>query len=122
MLNEGKITQYFDSRELNQQRNSPGLGKQAAIQAQQLSSVVSASPTIPTFDPRERYELGGKIGEGGYGYVCQAYDTQRDEFVAVKIIDLEAAQDEVDVHKEIAVMSNLHCPQLTQYYASYVIG
>jgi serine/threonine-protein kinase 24/25/MST4 len=74
-------------------------------------------------DPTDRYELGGKIGEGGYGFVCEAYDKIRNENVAIKIIDLESAGDEVqDVHREIAVMSNLHCPQLIQYYASYVIG
>jgi serine/threonine-protein kinase 24/25/MST4 len=75
------------------------------------------------YDPRERYQLLEKIGEGGYGYVCKAYDNQRGSYVAVKIIDLENAADEVqDVHREIAVMSNVHCPQLTQYFSSYVIA
>jgi serine/threonine-protein kinase 24/25/MST4 len=74
-------------------------------------------------DPMERFELGGKIGEGGYGFVCEAYDKIRKENVAIKIIDLENAGDEVqDVHKEIEVMSNLNCAQLIQYYGSYVIG
>ena len=26
-------------------------------------------------DPRERFELQVKIGQGGYGYVCKAFDT-----------------------------------------------
>lgn len=90
-----------------------------------MSTVKDVSnPTLAAgLDPRERYELGGIIGEGGYGKVCQAYDTVRNQLVAIKIIDLEAAGDEVqDAHKEIAVMANLHCPHLIQYYASYVIG
>lgn len=42
--------------------------------------------------------------------------------MAIKIINLEDAGDEVeDVHQEISVMSQMHCPQLTKYYASYVV-
>lgn len=74
-------------------------------------------------DPRQRYELHSKIGQGGYGYVCKAWDNVDEKMVAVKIINLEEAGDEVDnVHQEINVMSNVHCNQLTKYYASYVVG
>lgn len=74
-------------------------------------------------DPRDRYELLAKIGKGGYGYVCKALDTFNDTLVAIKIINLEDAGDEVeDVHQEIAVMKNMNCPQLTKYFASYVFG
>lgn len=74
-------------------------------------------------DPRDRYELLAKIGKGGYGYVCKALDTFNNTLVAIKIINLEDAGDEVeDVHQEIAVMKNMNCPQLTKYYASYVFG
>ena len=42
--------------------------------------------------------------------------------MAIKIINLEDAGDEVDdVHQEISVMSQMNCPQLTRYYASYVV-
>ncbi len=73
-------------------------------------------------DPRDRYELLSQIGQGGYGFVCQAYDHQDHRHVAVKIINLEDCGDEVaDVHTEISVMANNHCDQLTQYFASFVI-
>jgi serine/threonine-protein kinase 24/25/MST4 len=77
----------------------------------------------PAGDPRERYELQAKIGKGAYGYVCKAIDRFDNQPVAIKIINLEDAGDEVDdVHQEIAVMSNMNCPQLTKYFASYVFG
>ena len=42
--------------------------------------------------------------------------------MAIKIINLEDAGEEVeDVHQEISVMSQMNCPQLTRYYASYVV-
>jgi serine/threonine-protein kinase 24/25/MST4 len=74
-------------------------------------------------DPRERFELLTKIGKGAYGYVCKAQDRLTGSLVAIKIINLEDAGDEVDdVHQEIAVMSNMNCPQLTKYFSSYVLG
>lgn len=64
-----------------------------------------------------------KIGKGAYGYVCKALDKHTNTLVAIKIINLEDAGDEVeDVHQEISVMSNISCPQLTKYYASHVYG
>ena len=74
-------------------------------------------------DPRDRYELQARFGKGAYGYVCRAIDTTNNQHVAIKIINLEDAGDEVeDVHQEIAVMSNMNCPQLTKYFSSYVLG
>lgn len=55
--------------------------------------------------------------------MCKAWDNVNKCMVAVKIINLDDAGDEVeDVHQEINVMSNVHCAQLTKYFASYVIG
>lgn len=88
-----------------------------------MSVLGRAIPQNVYTDPRERYELLSKIGQGGYGYVCQAYDHQLNIPVAVKIINLDDAGEDIqDVHTEIAVMSsNIHCPQLTQYFASHVV-
>lgn len=64
-----------------------------------------------------------KIGQGGYGYVYRAWDSIAEKTVAIKIVNLEDAGDEIeDVHQEIAVMSGISCPQLTKYYSSYVVG
>jgi len=89
-----------------------------------MSSLLKASGTNKGGgDPRERFEILTKIGKGAYGYVCKALDTHTNTLVAIKIINLEDAGDEVeDVHQEIAVMSNISCPQLTKYFSSFVHG
>jgi len=44
-------------------------------------------------------------------------------FVAIKIINLEDAADEIEqIHQEITIMSNINCPQLTKYYSSFITG
>lgn len=69
----------------------------------------------------QRYVLLDKIGRGGFGYVYRALDRTLGRVVAAKLIDLEEAGDEMeDVQQEIAVMSTSHCPQLTEYYTSFV--
>lgn len=72
-------------------------------------------------DPRYRYQLIQKIGEGGYGSVYKAFDNHTSGTVAIKLIDLEGMGDELEeVNQEIAVMSNVHCPQLIKYHARYI--
>jgi serine/threonine protein kinase len=44
-------------------------------------------------------------------------------FVAIKIINLEDAADEIEqIHQEITIMSNISCPQLTKYHSSFITG
>eukprot|EP01041_Mallomonas_annulata_P011332 gene11332-23716_t len=74
-------------------------------------------------DPRDRYIIEERIGRGGFGYVYRATDTVLGKTVAAKIINLEHASDEMDdAQQEIAIMSDCNCPQLTKYFASYVVG
>ena len=50
-------------------------------------------------------------------------DRTSNELCAVKIIDLENASDELeDIQKEIAVLSQCACEQLTKYLASFIVG
>ncbi|KAE8911355.1 Serine/threonine-protein kinase [Phytophthora fragariae] len=76
-----------------------------------------------TLDPTVQYELLERIGGGAFGQVYKALDVQADEVVAIKIIDLESAADEIeDVQQEIHVLSQCSCDQLTTYSGSFIAG
>lgn len=50
-------------------------------------------------------------------------DKRTGQAVAIKVIDVENAEDEVeDIIQEIAILSELHSPYVTQYYGSYLKG
>jgi serine/threonine-protein kinase 24/25/MST4 len=50
-------------------------------------------------------------------------DKRTGQSVAIKIIDIESAEDEVeDIIQEIAILSELQSPYVTKYYGSYAKG
>jgi serine/threonine protein kinase len=50
-------------------------------------------------------------------------DKRTGHAVAIKIIDIESAEDEVeDIIQEIAILSELQSPYVTKYYGSYAKG
>ena len=67
----------------------------------------------------ERFTLVERVGRGSFGTVWLANDRERDDVVAIKIIDLEMVSDDIDdVRREVAVMAQLSSPYVTRYHGN----
>ncbi|XWS52094.1 hypothetical protein CRYUN_Cryun11dG0037700 [Craigia yunnanensis] len=61
------------------------------------------------------------IGRGSFGDVYKAFDKVLNKEVAIKVIDLEESEDEIeDIQKEISVLSQCRSQYITEYYGSYL--
>eukprot|EP00438_Fugacium_kawagutii_P016875 Skav223765 [mRNA] locus=scaffold521:33360:41741:- [translate_table: standard] len=78
-------------------------------------------PVIPRagqWHVSSRYEVKNIIGSGSYGSVCEAYDKERDQNVAIKRVK-HMFDDLVDckrILRETAIMTRLSHPHIVQIY------
>ncbi|KAL6607394.1 Pkinase-domain-containing protein, partial [Neocallimastix sp. 'constans'] len=72
-------------------------------------------------NPKSLYVKQSVIGQGAFGKVYKGYEKKTKNPVAIKIIDLESAEDDIeDIQKEITILSQLDHSNITKYFGSFV--
>lgn len=69
------------------------------------------------------YEKGECIGKGSFGEVYKAVEKATSRVVALKLQDLEKAEEEIEIiQREIQVMSQISSPHVVKYFTSFIEG
>ncbi|KAF8537020.1 kinase-like domain-containing protein [Trichophaea hybrida] len=70
-----------------------------------------------------KFQVLEQLGSGSFGTVYKAIEKQSGTIVAIKQIDLESSEDDIqEIQQEIQVLSTCASPYVTQYYGSFIKG
>jgi len=90
---------------------------------QMNSTMDSAIERQKSMDPEEFYVLIEKVGKGAFGEVYKGIVKGSKETVAVKVINLEEAKDEIEeIQNEISFLTQCRHPNVIRYLQSYAKG
>ncbi|KAG0173148.1 putative protein serine/threonine kinase [Apophysomyces sp. BC1021] len=88
-----------------------------------LSNIRRTPLDIPPIQKIFTSNKSALASKGSFGEVFKGIDKRTNKPVAIKIIDLESAEDEIDdIQQEIAILSQLDSHFVTKYYGSYLKG
>ena len=81
----------------------------------------SARCTRGTCSVRSHARMSRAISDNSFRFSSKRVDKKTKKAVAIKIIDLEDAEDEIeDIQQEIAVLSQCESSHVTRYFGSYL--
>ncbi|CEP11169.1 hypothetical protein [Parasitella parasitica] len=84
-------------------------------------SFKQAAPAVPA---SQLYKKLRKVGKGAYGSVYKGIDTRTNKVIAIKVLNLDTEEDDVDdIQREIALLSQLthaRSQNITPYYGSFL--
>ncbi|XP_063714999.1 serine/threonine-protein kinase 26-like [Symsagittifera roscoffensis] len=87
------------------------------------SSNASGSFGSSNGDPESLYTKLERVGKGSFGEVFKGIDNNTKQVVAIKLIDLEEAEDEIeDILQEIKTLSQCRSPHVINYFNSFLKG
>jgi serine/threonine protein kinase len=90
---------------------------------ERLQAVLATQSNLPV---TQIFKLLERVGKGAYGSVYKSVHVTTGSVVAMKIVDLDQPDDDIDdIQKEVALLSDLHANErsnITSYYGCWLDG